>query len=62
MAGHLPHGGPPRGVASHTWGSTMEPLLFLGFTFKPLVEGLHSWAFWVFGETPYLLGFPINRR
>ena len=43
-----PHGGPPRGVAGHTWGSTLEPLLFLGFKSYALEKGLHSCAFWVF--------------
>ena len=43
-----PDGGPPRGVAGHTWGSTLEPLLFLGFHSYALEEGLHSCAFWIF--------------
>ena len=56
-----PHGGPPRGVAGHTWGSTLLPLLFLGFTLMPLRKDFIHVPLGFNVKPPYPLGFPINR-
>ena len=51
-----PHEGPPRGVAGHTWGSTLEPLLFLGFTLMPLRKDFIHVHFGFLCETTLPLG------
>ena len=51
-----PHGGPPRGVAGHTWGSILDPLLFLGFTLMPLTKDFIHVHFGFLCETTLPLG------
>src|SRR3989337_360527 len=57
----IPLGGDPLGVAGHMRAPSMEPLLFLGFTFMPLWKDFIHVHFGFYYKTTLPLGFPINR-